>query len=75
VLETGDVAVHDEQVEPPQDAHRLFGGTGFTPEPAVALAGAGASLTTSAATVDPPGGATDRAGPLAAAADPKRGEP
>ena len=26
VLEIGDIAIHDEQVEPPQDAHRVFGG-------------------------------------------------
>ena len=41
VLEIGDVAIHDEQVEPPQDAHRVFEGAGFTPA-GRALAGAAA---------------------------------
>jgi ammonium transporter, Amt family len=41
VLEIGDVAIHDEQVEPPQDAHRVFEGAGFTP--------AGRTLATAAA--------------------------
>jgi Amt family ammonium transporter len=31
ILDIGDVAIHEEQVEPPQDAHRVFEGAGFTP--------------------------------------------
>jgi Amt family ammonium transporter len=46
VLEAGDLAIHDEQVEPPQDAHRVFGGGGYgAPAPAgveLAVAGVGA---------------------------------
>jgi Amt family ammonium transporter len=72
VLETGDVAIHDEQVEPPQDAHRLFGTGGFTPVPAAALAGnVGAGVPSGG---EPPGGGPYRSEALAAA-DPGHGEP
>jgi ammonium transporter, Amt family len=51
ILELGDLAIHDEQVEPPQDAHRVFGSAGFgTPADgslslAAVAAGAGAGAT------------------------------
>jgi ammonium transporter, Amt family len=49
ILDIGDLAIHDEQVEPPQDAHRVFGSVGFgTPSHgslSLAAAGAGASET------------------------------
>jgi hypothetical protein len=43
ILEAGDLAIHDEQVEPPQDAHRIFEPAGYGDHARLALAGATAA--------------------------------
>jgi Amt family ammonium transporter len=47
ILDVGDVAIHDEQVEPPQEAHRVFDDVGLRRAPALA-----ASITGTAAGAD-----------------------